>query len=286
MDCSTPGFPVLHYLPEFAQTQVHWVEDGIQQSHQWLLVYSKRYSTIIVNFRTSFISSKVTLYLLAISFRAPSPPPLNRFTICIPIGKIKRAGYRAIQGTFLRSKHQEVVEPGSPTQGVRVHTLSPHHEDERMEVREAPVRRCHAVATSKGYFTREGGKVTGESLQVGGQGLSTWRECQAARKRKKYSSRWGWLGRWWSYNRRTLKQGPRNSATGIFPGFSPGEELRQASVWRKWLWPRCERRQGWERQCLKRNDFPWVHHTEAEVGEFGGSRKTWAYFCWRLKSSQ
>ena len=25
MDCSMPGFPVLHYLPEFAQTHVHWV---------------------------------------------------------------------------------------------------------------------------------------------------------------------------------------------------------------------------------------------------------------------
>ena len=23
MDCSTPGFPILHYLPEFAQTHVH-----------------------------------------------------------------------------------------------------------------------------------------------------------------------------------------------------------------------------------------------------------------------
>ena len=26
-DCSTPGLPVLHYLPEFAQTLVHWVGD-------------------------------------------------------------------------------------------------------------------------------------------------------------------------------------------------------------------------------------------------------------------
>ena len=26
---STPGFPVLHYLPEFAQTHVHWVGDAI-----------------------------------------------------------------------------------------------------------------------------------------------------------------------------------------------------------------------------------------------------------------
>ena len=32
-DCSTPGFPVLHYLPEFAQTHVHWVHDAIQPSH-------------------------------------------------------------------------------------------------------------------------------------------------------------------------------------------------------------------------------------------------------------
>jgi len=33
MDCSTPGFPALHYLPEFAQTHVHWVSDAIQPSH-------------------------------------------------------------------------------------------------------------------------------------------------------------------------------------------------------------------------------------------------------------
>ena len=33
MDCSTPGFPVLHHLPELAQAHVHWVSDGIQPSH-------------------------------------------------------------------------------------------------------------------------------------------------------------------------------------------------------------------------------------------------------------
>ena len=33
MDCSMPGFPVLHYLPEFAQIPVHWVSDVIQPSH-------------------------------------------------------------------------------------------------------------------------------------------------------------------------------------------------------------------------------------------------------------
>ena len=36
MDCSTPGFPVLLYLPEFAQTHVHWVGDAIQPSHSLL----------------------------------------------------------------------------------------------------------------------------------------------------------------------------------------------------------------------------------------------------------
>ena len=33
VDCSTPGFPVLLCLPEFAQTHVHWVNDAIQPSH-------------------------------------------------------------------------------------------------------------------------------------------------------------------------------------------------------------------------------------------------------------
>ena len=36
MDCLTPGFPVLHYLLEFAQTHVHWVGDAIQPSGPYL----------------------------------------------------------------------------------------------------------------------------------------------------------------------------------------------------------------------------------------------------------
>ena len=32
-DCSMPGLPVLHYLPVFAQTHAHWVDDAIQPSH-------------------------------------------------------------------------------------------------------------------------------------------------------------------------------------------------------------------------------------------------------------
>ena len=33
INCSTPGFPVVHYLLEFAQIHVHWVHDAIQPSH-------------------------------------------------------------------------------------------------------------------------------------------------------------------------------------------------------------------------------------------------------------
>ena len=33
MDCNMPGFPVLHYFPELAQTNIHWVHNAIQPSH-------------------------------------------------------------------------------------------------------------------------------------------------------------------------------------------------------------------------------------------------------------
>ena len=33
MNCSTPGLPVHHQLPEFTQTHVHWVSDAIQPSY-------------------------------------------------------------------------------------------------------------------------------------------------------------------------------------------------------------------------------------------------------------
>ena len=36
MDCNTLGFPVLHHLPEFAQTHLHQVGDAIQPSRSLL----------------------------------------------------------------------------------------------------------------------------------------------------------------------------------------------------------------------------------------------------------
>ena len=36
MDCTTPGFPVVHHLLELAQTHIHQVSDAIQLSHPLL----------------------------------------------------------------------------------------------------------------------------------------------------------------------------------------------------------------------------------------------------------
>ena len=36
MNCSTPGLPVHHQLPEFTQTHIHWISDAIQPSHPLL----------------------------------------------------------------------------------------------------------------------------------------------------------------------------------------------------------------------------------------------------------
>ena len=39
MDCSTPGFPVLHCLPESVETRIHWVSDAIQLSNHLILCH-------------------------------------------------------------------------------------------------------------------------------------------------------------------------------------------------------------------------------------------------------
>ena len=62
MDCSTPGFPVLHYLPGFAQTQVRWVSDAIQPSHP----LSPHYPLILI-----FPSIRLCSNELALGIRWP-----------------------------------------------------------------------------------------------------------------------------------------------------------------------------------------------------------------------
>ena len=59
MDCSTPGFLVLHRLPEFTQTHVHWISDAIQPSHPLspLLVQIFYNYGNLGNFATSYLTS-------------------------------------------------------------------------------------------------------------------------------------------------------------------------------------------------------------------------------------
>ena len=35
MDCSIPGLPVHHQIPEFTKSHAHQVDDAIQPSHPW-----------------------------------------------------------------------------------------------------------------------------------------------------------------------------------------------------------------------------------------------------------
>ena len=80
MDCSTSGFPVLHHLPEFAQSHVHWVYDAIQSSHPLspplllpsvfpsIRVFSNE-SALCVRWSFSFSISSSSEYSGLISFR-------------------------------------------------------------------------------------------------------------------------------------------------------------------------------------------------------------------------
>ena len=49
MNCSMPGFPVLHRLPELAQIYVHWVSDAIERFHP--LLFSSPFPSIFPSIR-------------------------------------------------------------------------------------------------------------------------------------------------------------------------------------------------------------------------------------------
>ena len=53
LDCSTAGFPLLHYLLEFAQTRVHWVDNAIQP----LIILCHPFSSCTQSFPASCLST-------------------------------------------------------------------------------------------------------------------------------------------------------------------------------------------------------------------------------------
>ena len=63
MDCSMPVFPILHYLPEFAQTHVHW----------WAAVYGVAQSWT----RLKRLSSSSSMSIESVM-------PSNHLILCCP----------------------------------------------------------------------------------------------------------------------------------------------------------------------------------------------------------
>ena len=97
MNCSMPGFPVLHHLPEFVQTHVHWVSDPIQPSHSLSPPYP---------LSSIFPSIKIFANELALPIRWPkfwrlsfSTSPSNEYSGLISF-RIDWFDLLAVQGTL------------------------------------------------------------------------------------------------------------------------------------------------------------------------------------------
>ena len=97
VDCSTPGFPVLHYLREFAQTHVHWVGDAIQPS---------RLCCTRLLLPSVFPSIKVFSSVLALPIRWPKYCSFSNSPSCEHSGlisfRIDWLDLLAVQGTHKR----------------------------------------------------------------------------------------------------------------------------------------------------------------------------------------
>ena len=95
MNCSMPGFPVLHQLPEFAQTHVHWVS----RANHLILCCPLLLSSIFPSIRV--FSSELALHIRwpkywSFSF---SISPSNEYSGLISI-RTDWFGLLAVQGTL------------------------------------------------------------------------------------------------------------------------------------------------------------------------------------------
>ena len=101
MDCSMPGLPVHHQLPESTQTHVHWVSDAFQPfhcllspSHPFLLLHSI-FPSIRVSSNESVLPIRWPKYW-SISFRIS---PSNEYSGLISF-RIDWIDFLAVQGTL------------------------------------------------------------------------------------------------------------------------------------------------------------------------------------------
>ena len=83
MNCSMPGFPVHHHLPELAQTHVHWVGDAIQLCH--LLPLPSPLALNFGRFQTNYDNQEAphpTSLSDCPSHLTPSAPTMNQPYSC------------------------------------------------------------------------------------------------------------------------------------------------------------------------------------------------------------
>ena len=102
MNCSTPGFPVFHCLPEFAQTHVHWVSDAVQPSYPLLPLSPPP----ALNLSASVFSSEMALHIRWPKYWSFSTSLSNEYWGLISF-KIGQFDLLAVQGT-LKSLIQDV----------------------------------------------------------------------------------------------------------------------------------------------------------------------------------
>ena len=98
MDCSMPGFPVHHQLPELAQTHVHRVSDTIQPSHP-VIPFSSRLQSFPTSgsfpMSQSFTSGGQSI---GVSTSAPVLPVNTQNWF--PLGLIDWISFQSVQGTI------------------------------------------------------------------------------------------------------------------------------------------------------------------------------------------
>ena len=95
MDCSTPGLPVHHQLPESTQTHVHCVGDAIQPSHP---LSSPSLPTFSFS-QHQGLSNELALCIRCPKFWSFSISPSNEYSGLISF-RMVRLDLFAIQGTL------------------------------------------------------------------------------------------------------------------------------------------------------------------------------------------
>ena len=78
MDCSTPGFPVLYHLWEFAQAHLHWVGDAIQPSRPLSPPSPPAFKRLSIRVFSNVSALALRGQIIGVSASAPAPVlPLN-----------------------------------------------------------------------------------------------------------------------------------------------------------------------------------------------------------------